>query len=54
MAMRGLHLLNCFLYFLNALLWALMTKQPGLAVIWLSVAIFELLYIRMLVREGEW
>jgi hypothetical protein len=39
---KGLHIANAALFLLNALLWALVTKQPVIAVLWLVVGLGEL------------
>ena len=39
---KGLHIANAALFLLNALLWALVTKQPVIAVLWLAVGLGEL------------
>jgi len=39
---KGLHIANAALFLLNALLWALVTKQPAIAVLWLAVGLGEL------------
>jgi len=43
---KGLHAVNCVLFLLNALLWATLAKQPGLAVVWLAVGLGELYVIK--------
>ena len=40
--MKGLHIANAALFLLNALLWALVTKQPAIAVLWLAVGLGEI------------
>lgn len=44
--MKGLHTVNCVLFILNALLWAVLAKQPGIAVVWLAVGLGELYVIK--------
>jgi len=39
---KGLHIANAALFLLNALLWALVTKQPVIAVLWLAVGLGEI------------
>jgi|OpeIllAssembly_1097287.scaffolds.fasta_scaffold64272_3 hypothetical protein len=46
--------LNALLYFLNAILWATVAKQPGVALLWGGVALGNLWYIKKLVNEGVW
>ena len=40
--MKGLHTINAMLFLLNALLWALVAKQPAIATLWLAVGLGEL------------
>ena len=44
--MKGLHTINALLFLLNALLWALVAKQPAIAVLWLAVGLGELYVVR--------
>jgi len=39
---NGLHTVNAVLFFLNALLWAFVAKQPAIATVWLAVGLGEL------------
>ena len=43
--MKGLHTVNCALFLLNAVLWTLVAKQPGIAALWLAVGLGELYVI---------
>jgi hypothetical protein len=43
---KSLHTVNCVLFILNALLWALLAKQPGIAIVWLAVGLGELYVIK--------
>lgn len=40
--MKGLHTVNGILFLLNALLWALVAKQPAMAIGCLAVAVAEI------------
>jgi hypothetical protein len=44
--MKGLHTINAVLFILNALLWALVAKQPAFATLWLAVGLGELHVVR--------
>lgn len=44
--MKGLHTINALLFLLNALLWALVAKQPAIAVLWLAVGLGELYIVK--------
>ena len=44
--MKGLHAINALLFLLNAVLWALVAKQPVIATLWLAVALGELYVIK--------
>jgi predicted signal transduction protein with EAL and GGDEF domain len=44
--MKSLHTVNCVLFILNAVLWAVLAKQPGIAVVWLAVGLGELYVIK--------
>jgi hypothetical protein len=39
---KGLHIANAVLLVLNAVLWAVVAKQPAVAAVWLAVAVGEL------------
>lgn len=52
--MKFLHLLNCFLYFVNALLWATVANLYPIAVLWGTVAVLNLYYIRHMDNQGGW
>jgi len=43
---KGLHTVNAILFLLNALLWALVAKQPAIATLWLAVGLGELYVIK--------
>jgi hypothetical protein len=43
---KGLHAINAVLFVLNALLWALVAKQPAFASLWLAVGLGELYVVR--------
>jgi hypothetical protein len=44
--MKGLHTINAVLFLLNALLWALVAKQPAIAMVWLAVGLGELYIVK--------
>lgn len=44
--MKGLHTINCALFVLNAVLWALVAKQPAIAVLCAAVALAEAYVVR--------
>ena len=44
--MKSLHTVNAVLFILNAVLWALFAKQPGIAIVWLAVGLGELYVIK--------
>lgn len=43
---RGLHTINAVLFLFNAVLWAMVAKQPALATVWLAVGLGEIYVIR--------
>ena len=44
--MKGLHTINAVLLLLNALLWAVVAKQPAIATVWLAVGLGELYVVK--------
>ena len=43
--MKGIHTVNAVLFILNALLWALVAKQPAIATLCLAVSLGEIYVI---------
>lgn len=54
MSVKFLHGLNCFLWFVNAIMWATVAHMPWIAVGYGIVAVGELFYIRYLNDQGAW